>query len=529
MTWIVQKGEEGFVKLVSSSNEKGMLPIGSFLTVHSEDNKSKFVLRVDKSYQEVPYAPSSLVIDMDLSSVKEDLKSQNVVSAYRVRDLSSREDGLIDYIEPLSEAERSTIDEIHQALKQNKVVGPKIFISTVYSSENKILKDRDLKLVSIKMPVDAFYHQIMITGKTGSGKTAAMKYLSQYFTEELGGAVLAINVKDNDFLRMNIPTSNESDETRKEWEALGGKRHGIDNFSVFYPAASSIPRSEADNESVYRKVTFDIRNIEAEAFIGLLDNITDTAAQNLPSIFRYWRDEQLKTSPENLTFKAFTDFIISRRKERTYPAKNSKNEVLEEIPMHAGTIENIIRNLNYASDFFDNKDATSLGAADILQAGKMSVIDIADVDHGFTFGSILLRDLLHRIVEEKKAKKYKVPVLIVIDEVHQFYNSNSSREALGDLDTISRTGRSEKIGVIFASQNPGDMPAGLSNVINTKFMFRSEDIQGMSKLIPLDREEMSSLDQGFSASMIHNLPQVRTVKFPLPYAGIFQEVDKKDE
>lgn len=527
MTWIVQSGEQGYVKLVSSNSVDGMLPIGSFLTVQS--GKSKFVLRVEKSYQEVPYEPSSLIIDMNLSAIKEDLKSQNVVTAYRVRDLNSREDGLIDFIEPLSKAERSSSQEINQALRQNAVSGPKIFVSAVYSSENKILKDRDQKLVSIKLPVEAFYHQIMITGKTGSGKTAAMKYLSQYFVEELGGSVIAINVKDNDFLRMNIPTSTESEPTIKEWNSLEGKRHGIENFSVFYPAASSIPRSETDNESVYKKVTFDIKNIEAEAFTGLLNNISDVAALNLPSIFRYWRDEQMKREPNKVTFKAFTDFISSRRKERSYPAKNSKGEILEEIPMHAGTIENIIRNLNYASDFFDNNDATSIGAEDILQAGKMSVIDIADVDHGFTFGSILLRDLLHRIVEVKKAKKYKVPVLIVIDEVHQFYNSDSSREALGDLDTISRTGRSEKIGVIFASQNPGDMPSGLSNVINTKFMFRSEDMQGISKLIPLGKEEMANLDQGFCAAMIHNLPQVRTIKFPLPYAGIFGEGEDKYE
>lgn len=527
MTWIVQSGEEGFVKLVSSSKVDGMLPLGSFLTV--ESRKSKFVLRVDKSYQEVPYEPSSLVIDMDLSAIKEDLKSQNIVTAYRVRDLNPREDGLIDFIEPLSVAERSTSDEINTALKQNEVNGPKIFISTVYSSENKILKDKNQKLVSIKLPIDAFYHQIMITGKTGSGKTAAMKYLSQYFVEELGGSVLAINVKDNDFLRMNIETSNESKGSQNEWMSLGQNKHGVENFSVYYPAASSIPRSETDNEAVYKKVTFDIKNIEPEAFIGLLNNITDTAAQNLPSIFRYWRDEQRERSPNRLTFKEFTDFISSRRKERAYPAKNSKGEILEEIPMHAGTIENIIRNLNYASEFFDNEGAISLDAGDILQSGKMSVIDIADVDHGFTFGSILLRDLLHRIVEMKKNRKYKVPVLIVIDEVHQFYNSNSSREALGDLDTISRTGRSDKIGVIFASQNPADMPSGLSSVINTKFMFRSEDMQGLSKLIPLGREEMSSLEQGFCAAMIHKLPQVRTVKFPLSLAGIFNGGEEKDE
>ena len=523
MTWIVQNGEKenGIVKLVSSSKVDGMLPIGSFLTVTSKN--SKFVLRVEKSFQEVPYSPSSFIIDMDLSPMKEDLKSQNVVEAYRIMELTSRDDGLIEFIDVLSKAERSTVSEINQALNQDKVKGPKIFISTVYASQNKILKDRDQNFVSVRMPEEAFYHQIMITGKTGSGKTAAMKYLSQYFVEELGGAVLAINVKDNDLLRMNRPTENESDSVRKEWDELGFKKHGVENFNVYYPASSTIPRSENSNSSVYKKVTFDIKNIEPEAFTGLLENITDVAAQNLPSIFRYWRDEQKSEQREKVTFKDFINFITERRQERSYPAKNSRGETLEDIPMHPGTIDNIIRNLNSASDFFDNKDAKNLVVEDILEHGKMSVIDIADVDHGFTFGSILLRDLLHRIVEAKREKKYEVPVLIIIDEVHHFYGSNTSKEALGDLDTISRTGRSQKIGVIFASQNPSDMPSGLSSVVNTKFMFRSEETQGMSKLIPLSREEISNLQQGFCAAMIHNVPQVRTLKFPLPVAGIFNK------
>ena len=522
MTWIVLGEQNGLIKLVSSSKVDGMLPIGSFLTVTS--NNHNFVLRVEKSYQEVPYEPSPLIIAMDLSPMKQDLKSQNIVLAFRVKDLEPREDGLVNFIEPLSKAERSSSTDIDKSLDQINTVGPKVFVSTVYSSTNKILKDNEGKMVSIKIPADAFYHQMMVTGKTGSGKTAAMKYLGQYFTEELEGCVLAVNVKDTDFLRMNIPTITRTNSVISEWDNLNRKPHGVENFSVFYPAASKVPVSETQNSKVYQKVTLDIKTIEPESFTGLLENISDAAAQNLPNIFRYWRHEQYNRSPKKITFKEFTEFITLGRQGRTYPAKNSKGEIIENIPIHPGTIENIIRNLNYASEFFDNEGAKSLTEEDILQPGKMSIIDIADVNHGFAFGSILLRDLLHRIVEAKKAKKFTTPILIIIDEVKQFYATDSSREALGDLDTISRTGRSNKIGVILASQNPSDLPAGLSNVINTKFMFRTEDVQGLSKLIPLGKEEMANLEKGYCAAVIHGVSQVRTIKFPLPYGGIIEDI-----
>jgi DNA helicase HerA-like ATPase len=45
---------------------------------------------------------------------------------------------------------------------------------------------------------------------------------------------------------------------------------------------------------------------------------------------------------------------------------------------------------------------------------------------------------------------------------------------LGDLDTICRTGRSKKIGVVFSSQNPQNLPKGLSSVINTKIFFKQK-------------------------------------------------------
>src|SRR3989338_9501500 len=98
MTWIVIGEKNGKILLTSKSIVSGILPKGAYLTV--EDGETKFILRVDDSQQLEPYSPSPMIIDMDLSPLTQDQKCQNMISAYRVKDLSNREDGLIDYIKP---------------------------------------------------------------------------------------------------------------------------------------------------------------------------------------------------------------------------------------------------------------------------------------------------------------------------------------------------------------------------------------------------------------------------------------------
>ncbi len=171
-------------------------------------------------------------------------------------------------------------------------------------------------------------------------------------------------------------------------------------------------------------------------------------------------------------------------------------------------------------EFFDNEDANTIDFGDILYPGKLSVINVAG-EKGIQFGSILLRHLLKRIVMAKSQRISDTPILVVIDEVHQFYNTESSREALGDLDTICRTGRSQKIGVIFASQNQNDIPRGLSNVINTKIFFKSDGISG--NLYGVSSDEIQTLRPGFAVANIHNMSQLRIMKFPLSFSGVIEE------
>jgi hypothetical protein len=519
MTWIVLGEKNGRIQLVSKGDVKGLLPKGSYLTI--EEGKTKFILRVDDSQQSEPYSPSPMIIDMDLKPLEQDQKCQNIINAYRVKDITNRQDGLIDYIKPQSKARRSNQEEIDLAMSGD-TEGPKVFLATVHSSQNQLLIDEKEKYITTKLPKDMFFHQMLICGKTGSGKTVATKYLTQYFVEELGGAVLAINVKDVDFLKMDLPSNTKNSNILKEWKSLDNKAHGIQNFVIYHPASDNICSSKGIDPNMAKAITLNVTTIDPNALIGLLNRVSDLGAQNLPNIFRSWQESRKQEgSKEDFTFGNFVNYFSNGEADQlTFRTLNTRGDE-GEIRLHRGTFENIRRALDSAIEFFDNKSAECLDETDILQVGKMSVIDVA-VRNGSQFGSILLRHLLHKIVNAKVEKTSNVPILIIIDEVHQFYNSDASYEALGDLDTICRTGRSQEIGVIFSSQNPSDIPRGLSSVINTKLFFKSDASLAKSHGITISYQEMESLKKGFAAASIHELPQAKIVKFPLSYCGVFE-------
>lgn len=517
MKWIVLGEKQGRIELVSKSDVNGMLPRGSFVTI--EEGTSKFVLRVDDSHQHAPYTPSPLIVDMDLAPLQQDRACKNIVSAYRVHNFGSREDGLIDYIKPQSKARLANQEEIDAALG-SRDVGPKVFVATVQYDQNQLLKDDGGQFITATLPSDMFFHQILICGKTGSGKTVATKYLSQYFVEEYDGAVLAINVKDVDLLKMDRASVAPDASILQEWKCLHKEPHGIDAFTVYYPANTQISRTKGVTEHICRPITLDVTRIDPESLTGLLQNISDIGAMSFPNIFRAWQEaERSRRDPKMFRFSQFVEYFRrGEEDECRFKTLNTRGEE-SELRLHRGTFDNILRNLDVAIEFFDNDKANVLNEDDILVRGKMSVIDVAS-KNGIQFGSVILRDLLHRIVAAKSEQRSTVPILIVIDEVHMFYNSSASVEALGDLDTVCRTGRSQGIGVVFSSQNPQDIPRGLASVINTKIFFRSESSQAKLTGVNVSVEELESLKRGFAVASVHDLTQLRILKFPLAYAGV---------
>jgi hypothetical protein len=451
---------------------------------------------------------------MDLSGINADRQCKNEITAYRIKDEFEREDGMIDFIPPLTEARRSSQEEVDLALGMSQS-GPKVFIATVQSNQNRILKDESGRHITASLPDEMFFHQILICGKTGSGKTVAMKYLAQYFTEVMEGAVLAVNVKDVDFLMMDKSSTSNDDKIKSEWETLGFPPHGVNNLTMYMPANRDYERIKGINVGLCKRITLSVDEIDPESLVGLLQGISDKGAMSLPGIFRYWRQYRRKG---NENFSNFVKYFDESDDNKEFNTLNERGDE-SRIKLHSGTYENMRRSLDTTQEFFDNKNSINLGYKDILESGKMSILDFSG-DKGPKFGSILLRDLLKKIVNAKDSLLSKVPILIIIDEVHQFYGSDDTKDALSDLDTICRTGRSKKIGIIFASQSLSDIPSGLSSVINTQISFKTDSSTLKNIGVRATQDEMEGLDTGFAFASIHGLPQLKILKFPLSYSGV---------
>jgi len=514
--------ESNLIKLVSSKDVDGILPVGSYLTVN-DDKNMKHILFVEKSYQKSLFEPSPLIVDTELPMLKQDQECKNVVLAREIRQFPLRTDGLFSFIKPNDTAQRTSQQEIDEIFTSKE--GYPVFLATSFLTQDSSLRDDSGHLIYVRIPFDSLYLQTMICGQTGSGKTVAMKYLIEQFLAHEGGAVLAINVKAIDLLTMDQPTTiteeKLKEQTKEEWDTLGFSESRSKEFSIYIPASRQKHKEGVNREKV-RSITLRTRDLEPNSLLGVLQNITDRAAEALPNIFRYWME---RTHDQEITFRNFISWFrerATRENQYVFPTLSQAGEE-SEIPLHPGTCTAILRSLESAIDFFDSQESDCLAIREdhVMVPEKLSVIDLSDKDT-IIFGAVLLRHLLSRIYESKATKgQYSdVPVLIVIDEVHHFYGSGASVQALEELNAIARMGRSERIGVIFASQNPEDLPNGLTSIVNTRIFFRSLGNVGRKFDLKDLSIELSALENGFAAIMSVALPQVKFVKFPISLMGV---------
>lgn len=522
MSWIVLGEKNGLVEMRSigsdKSEEDGLLPIGSFLTLNNKSNDSKIVLRVEESIQSDPYSPTPLIAEMNLDGLIQDTKCYNIIKAKRIYHDSKRSDGKYEFIKARSIVERSSNDDIMSALHSSEN-GPRIFPATLFSGENSLIRGNDNEFLNIRLDDEIFWHQMIICGATGMGKTVAIKYLADHFVNELEGCVIALNVKDDDLLHMEKPSTTQSEKIKEEWKSLGiSKPRGIDNFDIYHPFGDNYKCNPNIDKTRIHPITLRVSSIDPESLLGLLrEQMTNIASRWFPDIFRYWQQENI--NDRNIRFIHFVEYFdnVEDNNFQTLDINGLNNT--RRLPPQ--TISNMSRAISYAARFFDNSNAEPIQAEDFLERGKFSTIDLAGGENGIEFGSIFIRHILKEI-KNIKWKYADLPILIVIDEAHKFHSTEQgTKEALNYLDDICRTGRSNKIGIIFASQDLATIPRGLINIVNTVISFGNSD-NTTARKFGISAENLSSLDKGYAVATLHNIRNLKYIKFPLSIAGVIE-------
>jgi len=387
--------------------------------------------------------------------------------------------------------------------------------------------------IDIRLPLDTFYHHILVIGTTGSGKTVLLKNIALSVIREYSKEdplIVAFDLQ-GDYLTLTQPNRGPSNELRM-YEPLSEitviipvtklvinhvrdvdrinelAKKLVDMYiSTGYKDPNikvvSIRQSSIEDTVDYKEVTIKpidimLRNSENREFKltlipwALTYSRVRDEIQDLMPIFteqaRFFLPKLLREVHERGVKESLSSVI-----ENNYQLRN----IGEELSIHRSTLENIIRGLILLNDtgLFDVD--IKIGDTEVKftepdyfklfsKCPNMLVVDLrwARLYSPSPYTETLITYRILEKVFEWKDEMLRVgarsrPTLLLIDEAHNYF-PQTSREALGKdlvestINKITRLGRIRGIGVVFATHQPSDLNNLVIQLTNTKIAFRSD-------------------------------------------------------
>ena len=148
--------------------------------------------------------------------------------------------------------------------------------------------------------------------------------------------------------------------------------------------------------------------------------------------------------------------------------------------------------LLHRMEIFDNPEAAPIKFEKLISPGRTLLIDLSDTD-STTVNNLVISDILRGIqqaqekayTEATKSNNAPTPVMIVIEEAHEFL----SRERIGKMQNlfeqvarIARRGRKRWIGLVFVTQLPQHLPDEVLGLINNYILHKITDANVIARL-----------------------------------------------
>lgn len=165
--------------------------------------------------------------------------------------------------------------------------------------------------------------------------------------------------------------------------------------------------------------------------------------------------------------------------------------------------------------------AAPLAYADLLAAGRVSVVDLSDA--GMTeLSNLAVSDVLRGLQEEQE-RRYRRhergdgpppgKVLVVIEEAHEFLSAERADKCpalFGQVAKIAKRGRKRWLGLAFVTQLPQHLPKQLFGLVNSFVLHKITDPSVVGDL----KKAVAGIDDGLWARLPGLAPGQAIASFP---------------
>jgi DNA helicase HerA-like ATPase len=353
-------------------------------------------------------------------------------------------------------------------------------------------------------------------------------------------AIIILNVKGDDLLRLNKPNKRITSQQKKEWDNFGVECAPFSNVRYFYP----FKRGDSVNSYSYTSLIGDDLNEQFEAGIAknfiytyehdkekidlLLSNIDDPN-YTIESIINYIVESNEFTQ-DGIDWKRFKELLHDHTGTQTSRAQNREITV-QSWRRFSRLISNSINNDIFINSISAEKSRNQVFLSNELSnisEGDVFVIDIAKLDEHLqclVFGDVIktIYELKHGESENRNtATDVPKKVLIFVDELNKYAPSSSKASPiLNYLLEISERGRSEGVILFSAEQFKSSVHERIKGNCSTHIYGRTNAIEISKpdyKYIPnVYANMMNRLKKG---DLIIQHPVFKTllkISFPYPF------------
>jgi DNA helicase HerA-like ATPase len=324
---------------------------------------------------------------------------------------------------------------------------------------------------------DVLPRNVGIFGTVGSGKSNSVQVLIEE-ASAAGWAVILLDL-EAEYVEMDQPT--QQAHLIERLGLFGRQPRGLPDFHVYHPVSCASDRADsqpftlrmADFESTVAAELLQATLAERNALLDCIDHYQQKFYSQMRTSDLDRQNELLDASPQ-----ARLPYTVQTLRTRASERSPRNSESLDYIGL-LGKLQLLLH-----SGAFDQANMKSLDVAEMLQAGRVNVLDVSVAND--TVKNLVTADLLRKIFAYKLMHVEAPPSLVVVEEAHSFMSRDrihSMMATLQMLRNVARRGRKRWLSLAFVSQQPGHLPPEIFELCNTRLVHTLQSMHNLEALM----------------------------------------------